>query len=76
MLKHASNPDNVQPLLQPPSGGCVLKQDAFYSNGIYQAQPPSGGCVLKQRAHQRRESTVGQPPSGGCVLKLKHCQTQ
>ena len=35
-------------LVQPPSGGCVLK--LFTNNGSKAClvQPPSGGCVLKQ----------------------------
>ena len=32
---------------QPPSGGCVLKQDVLQQHGINSPQPPSGGCVLK-----------------------------
>ena len=34
--------------MQPPSGGCVLKQ--LYQAGflIDKKQPPSGGCVLKR----------------------------
>ena len=33
--------------VQPPSGGCVLKQklDVGFDVNLY--QPPSGGCVLK-----------------------------
>ena len=37
----------VMAILQPPSGGCVLKLsiwDAFFWRFC---QPPSGGCVLK-----------------------------
>ena len=32
---------------QPPSGGCVLKQQAKSNDNKLDAQPPSGGCVLK-----------------------------
>ena len=34
-------------MLQPPSGGCVLKHwlRSMYKVGVM--QPPSGGCVLK-----------------------------
>ena len=32
---------------QPPSGGCVLKQQMNDYSGQVLSQPPSGGCVLK-----------------------------
>ena len=32
---------------QPPSGGCVLKQDGSLKQVVFDGQPPSGGCVLK-----------------------------
>ena len=34
-------------LVQPPSGGCVLKHDSRREALTRMAQPPSGGCVLK-----------------------------
>ena len=37
---------------QPPSGGCVLKQNMIATIGYEYAQPPSGGCVLKQQSSQ------------------------
>ena len=33
--------------MQPPSGGCVLKQHVQQAVTQAVAQPPSGGCVLK-----------------------------
>ncbi len=33
--------------MQPPSGGCVLKQECMRVLDDYGTQPPSGGCVLK-----------------------------
>ena len=37
-------------LLQPPSGGCVLKpSDQALQRRGYDPQPPSGGCVLKHQ---------------------------
>ena len=33
---------------QPPSGGCVLKQELIAKAQALNTQPPSGGCVLKQ----------------------------
>ena len=35
-------------VIQPPSGGCVLKPLMKIKSPAYVAQPPSGGCVLKQ----------------------------
>ena len=34
-------------LVQPPSGGCVLKQGKETALLLATTQPPSGGCVLK-----------------------------
>ena len=33
--------------IQPPSGGCVLKQKIVGRDTSLHLQPPSGGCVLK-----------------------------
>ena len=35
-------------IMQPPSGGCVLKPISRLKNNTEPLQPPSGGCVLKQ----------------------------
>ena len=56
-------------VLQPPSGGCVLKRlqkTRYNASGL---QPPSGGCVLKQWIAENGQYQPKQPPSGGCVLK-------
>ena len=34
--------------MQPPSGGCVLKQELSKKLDGELKQPPSGGCVLKR----------------------------
>ena len=34
-------------LIQPPSGGCVLKLLIHLALIAHPRQPPSGGCVLK-----------------------------
>ena len=39
-------------MLQPPSGGCVLKLSLGVTKQENGTQPPSGGCVLKRRIHQ------------------------
>ena len=58
-------------LMQPPSGGCVLKLKAFDCLCRHSLQPPSGGCVLKHEVgHATKHLGIRQPPSGGCVLKL------
>ena len=36
-------------LMQPPSGGCVLKLNSFIHYKIPFWQPPSGGCVLQHQ---------------------------
>ena len=38
-------------MMQPPSGGCVLKQLVILYYKITNKQPPSGGCVLKHLIH-------------------------
>ena len=57
--------------IQPPSGGCVLKQ--LNTHHLRHIDLPAAFgrlCVetTPKRAKSRRKST--QPPSGGCVLKL------
>ena len=59
-------------LLQPPSGGCVLKLDNVKKEAELKDQPPSGGCVLKQFKARAVSVNLLQPPSGGCVLKHEH----
>ena len=56
---------------QPPSGGCVLKQQAEAEIQAITNQPPSGGCVLKPYTSLATPVDVQQPPSGGCVLKRR-----
>ena len=34
-------------IIQPPSGGCVLKPSRHIGKNRRMSQPPSGGCVLK-----------------------------
>ena len=48
MLKHDNGNGGSTRLVQPPSGGCVLKPHRFADFGALHFQPPSGGCVLKQ----------------------------
>ena len=55
--------------MQPPSGGCVLKQNEGDNHQHKDRQPPSGGCVLKLSAVIKQNLKSWQPPSGGCVLK-------
>ena len=56
---------------QPPSGGCVLKQQAI-EGGFTDAQPAAFGrlCVETFFALSAFFGSA-QPPSGGCVLKLR-----
>ena len=43
---------------QPPSGGCVLKQNIITLLPIFMNQPPSGGCVLKLKGCYHRAATM------------------
>ncbi len=43
-------------LLQPPSGGCVLKLLGLIDFNAGRVQPPSGGCVLKQSIKKMLEN--------------------
>ena len=53
MLKQSMNPDIKRECTQPPSGGCVLKQQGLSNLTAKGIQPPSGGCVLKPFFEQR-----------------------
>ena len=67
--------DQANLLAQPPSGGCVLKQQLSFQVEVFLQQPPSGGCVLKRLFQELIPMAVKQPPSGGCVLKLYRANT-
>ena len=47
MLKRSKKFFELREWVQPPSGGCVLKQQYRITKPSYFKQPPSGGCVLK-----------------------------
>ena len=49
---------SVFAVLQPPSGGCVLKLDVFLTCFLINLQPPSGGCVLKPPMTKTEESEL------------------
>ena len=71
MLKQAAVPDSVKTAIQPPSGGCVLKQDGSLKQVVFDGQPPSGGCVLKP-ADKRHLPCAENPAAFGrlCVETL------
>ena len=69
MLKLPSRSVASFPICQPPSGGCVLKQNIQLGQQGGRIQPPSGGCVLKHGGLYEYSHGCDQPPSGGCVLK-------
>ena len=73
MLKRLGKKDHKKFYHQPPSGGCVLKQQVIVRVYKLFYQPPSGGCVLKLSIRFVVFVAKNQPPSGGCVLK--HCWT-
>ena len=47
MLKQKIESGAGYKYVQPPSGGCVLKQPVLDDVRFFLVQPPSGGCVLK-----------------------------
>ena len=47
MLKQLKKNTQEVVVGQPPSGGCVLKQNVDLPSRFKRMQPPSGGCVLK-----------------------------
>ena len=69
MLKPKEKIKKCKFLIQPPSGGCVLKRDVWCELRKGGFQPPSGGCVLKLLRYACIAGINNQPPSGGCVLK-------
>ena len=69
MLKHQAEFTKFWYLAQPPSGGCVLKQNQKNHRKAVVLQPPSGGCVLKRFMTLTYYSLIQQPPSGDCALK-------
>ena len=69
MLKPRPKLETLLEQGQPPSGGCVLKQQCIPVSSRPNVQPPSGGCVLKQSKKAWIARLNNQPPSGGCVLK-------
>ena len=55
---------------QPPSGGCVLKQNLVLSEvEIKKAAAFGRLCVETIASETKWELSNRQPPSGGCVLK-------
>ena len=46
-------------LSQPPSGGCVLKQQIVMEMAQKAEQPPSGGCVLKHEVKSKLKAHTG-----------------
>ena len=49
MLKPYVRMEAFMDKIQPPLGGCVLKQTSDDLEKLKSAQPPLGGCVLKHR---------------------------
>ena len=69
----AAEPDGARLLreTQPPSGGCVLKQNQHRGKLRERGRAAAFGrlCVETQAA-SLSGAAVAQPPSGGCVLEL------
>ena len=59
---------------QPPSGGCVLKQQMRKDLKNETCPAAFGRLCVETLGKSSRLSKPSQPPSGGCVLKhLKRC---
>ena len=74
MLKRVMVNQAERLMVQPPSGGCVLKPANRHFFFRDKSQPPSGGCVLKPVREAAAGVDAHQPPSGGCVLKLRRAR--
>ena len=59
--------------MQPPSGGCVLKQECMRVLDDYGTQPPSGGCVLKPIALFWRGVGVVAATFGWLCVETRLC---
>ena len=55
--------------LQPPSGGCVLKQSGFCLRCGLLSSAAFGRLCVETVDGIGGQAVSGQPPSGGCVLK-------
>ena len=58
---------------QPPSGGCVLKQED--GSPLWPEKHPAAFgrlCVETAPSAWKTKCLLSQPPSGGCVLKHTH----
>ena len=59
--------------VQPPSGGCVLKQEVEpESEPLLEPAAFRRLCVETMAYECSRCRIANQPPSGGCVLKQFH----
>ena len=56
-------------LLQPPSGGCVLKRERCMAGQIEALAAAFGRLCVETWHSAQSNTTWTQPPSGGCVLK-------
>ena len=69
MLKLVSAALSMVPPAQPPSGGCVLKQDKDFLRRSGLAPAAFRRLCVETGLNNRKRNRFYQPPSGGCVLK-------
>ena len=70
MLKQTNNKADAIEIIQPPSGGCVLKLPVFV--WFWAGRHPAAFrrlCVETVICYRTSSPCQIQPPSGGCVLK-------
>ena len=60
-------------VLQPPSGGCVLKQSNSIKIAKKSTQPPSGGCVLKLLRNLRNNFSAFAAAFGRLCVETPDC---
>ena len=56
-------------MVQPPSGGCVLKHDYILLPEVFAEPAAFGRLCVETKFPSRPRLQAVQPPSGGCVLK-------
>ncbi len=62
--------------MQPPSGGCVLKQNQIRVDLDGRTAATFGWLCVETSLLRNIRCSIRQPPSGGCVLKLMHSALQ
>ena len=65
--------EDIAEQIQPPSGGCVLKQKLKIGDITDDFQPPSGGCVLKLFSILKRDDIRKPAAFGRLCVETTFC---